>query len=96
MTRVKESSNLESMVTNFDKDRYDMVVLASIWAKHLGRQEEFKLKPNAELIEMALQDVLSGKIAQKQIFETANSAAKEEEKKPATKKKEAKKSEDKA
>ena len=33
MANTKNNTNIEAELMNFDGDRYDVVVLASIWAK---------------------------------------------------------------
>ena len=40
MANNKTDKKFESELMNFDGDRYDVVVLASIWAKELKKQAE--------------------------------------------------------
>ena len=47
MPNIKNEKNFESELMNFDGDRYDVVVLASIWAKELKKKSEYKNQPNA-------------------------------------------------
>ena len=43
MANNKTDKKFESELMNFDGDRYDVVVLASIWAKELKKQAEKQL-----------------------------------------------------
>ena len=63
MPNTKNEKNFESELMNFDGDRYDVVVLASIWAKELKKKSEYKNQPNAAVIKVALDDILSGRMS---------------------------------
>ncbi|GEM_PF-7123861 len=75
MSKKKEESKnstpaivpLEALILNFQNSRYPLVHLATRWAKVLrNKQENQYLKPN-EILETALQDVLSDKVNAKTI-----------------------------
>ena len=44
---VKNDKEFDAKLMNFDGDRYDVVVLASVWAKELKKKDEYKNQPNA-------------------------------------------------
>ena len=53
---------------NFDGDRYDIVVLASMWAKELRKKDEYKHQPHAVVIKVALDDILSGRVNKEEVL----------------------------
>lgn len=69
MANNKTDKKFESELMNFDGDRYDVVVLASIWAKELKKQMEYKNQPHAVVIKVALDDILSGKMSKDAVLE---------------------------
>ena len=69
MSNTKTDKNFESELMNFDGDRYDVVVLASIWAKELKKKSEYKHQPNAVVIKVALDDILSGRMTKDAVLE---------------------------
>ncbi len=69
MANNKIDKKFESELMNFDGDRYDVVVLASIWAKELKKQNEYKNQPHAVVIKVALDDILSGKMSKDAVLE---------------------------
>lgn len=71
MANTKTDTNFESELMNFDGDRYDVVVLASIWAKELKKKSEYKNQPHATVIKVALDDILSGRKSKEEILETS-------------------------
>ncbi len=71
----KKTNNFDEEITNYTDDKYSAVVLASIWAtKVLKRREEFKNKPDTELIEKALDDVLSGRVPAKEVLKQSKAS----------------------
>ncbi len=69
MPNTKTDKTFESELMNFDGDRYDVVVLASIWAKELKKKAEYKHQPNAAVIKVALDDILSGRMSKDAVLE---------------------------
>lgn len=69
MSNTKTDKNFESELMNFDGDRYDVVVLASIWAKELKKKSEYKNQPHAVVIKVALDDILSGRMSKDAVLE---------------------------
>ena len=69
MPNIKNEKNFESELMNFDGDRYDVVVLASIWAKELKKKSEYRNQPNAAVIKVALDDILSGRMSKDAVLE---------------------------
>ena len=69
MPNIKNEKNFESELMNFDGDRYDVVVLASIWVKELKKKSEYRNQPNAAVIKVALDDILSGRMSKDAVLE---------------------------
>ena len=68
---VKNDQELAGKLTTFDGDRYDMVVLASMYAKELKKKQEFRNKPTSEVIKEALEAILSNKITKDEILQNS-------------------------
>ena len=45
------------------------MVLASVWAKELKKKAEYKNQPNAAIIKVALDDILSGRMSKDAVLE---------------------------
>ena len=75
---------LEKMIADCGGRKYDLVIMASLWAKHLKKLEEFRNAPTAEIIANSIRQVLSGKVSWKDIDKVV--AAEQEKKTPARKK----------
>ncbi len=65
---TKNEKELDAKLMNFDGDRYDIVVLASMWAKQLRKQSEYKNQPHAVVIKVALDDILSGRVSKEDVL----------------------------
>ena len=64
----KNDKELDAKLMNFDGDRYDVVVLASMWAKELKKKAEYKNQPNAVVIKVALDDILSNRVSKDEVL----------------------------
>ena len=65
---TKNDKELDAKLMNYDGDRYDIVVLASTWAKELKKKNEYKNQPHAVVIKVALDDILSGKVSKDDVL----------------------------
>ena len=65
---TKNDKELDAKLMNYDGDRYDIVVLASTWAKELKKKSEYKNQPHAVVIKVALDDILSGKVTKDEVL----------------------------
>ncbi len=65
---VKNDKEFDAKLMNYDGDRYDVVVLASVWAKELKKKEEYKTQPNAVVIKVALDDILSNRVSKDEVL----------------------------
>ena len=65
---AKNDQELAAKLTDFDGDRYDIVVLASMYAKELKKKPEFKNKPTAVVIKEALDAILSKRVSKEEIL----------------------------
>lgn len=68
---VKNDKELDAKLMNYDGDRYDVVVLASMWAKELKKKKEYKNQPHAVVIKIALDDILSGRVTKDEVLHTS-------------------------
>ncbi|MGB2579350.1 hypothetical protein AAIR98_001269 [Elusimicrobium simillimum] len=64
----------ETKLMDYSGDRYDMVVLATMWAKELRKKEEYKSQPAAVVIKVALDDILSNKVLKEQVVEAVRAS----------------------
>ena len=67
----KNDKELDAKLMNYDGDRYDVVVLASMWAKELKKKSEYKNQPHAVVIKIALDDILSGRVTKEEVLNTS-------------------------
>ena len=70
---VKNDQELAAKLTDFDGDRYDIVVLASMYAKELKKNPEFKNKPTAAVIKEALDAILTKRVSKEDILNLSTS-----------------------
>ena len=68
---AKNDKELDAKLMNYDGDRYDVVVLASMWAKELKKKSEYKQQPHAVVIKIALDDILSGRVTKDEVLNTS-------------------------
>jgi len=66
--KKEEKVALEKLELDYASDRYDAIVLASLWAKHLRTREELRYAPHAEVIRAAVTDILGGKVSKEEVF----------------------------
>ncbi len=64
-----QEKDFENKLVDYSGDKYSIVVLASMWAKVLKRKPEFKNEPDATVIKVALDDILTGKITKEMVLE---------------------------
>jgi hypothetical protein len=61
--KVENSAEeLDRLISDYGPTKYQDIVRAMQWARHLRRLEEFRQVPMAELIERALLDIVGGKV----------------------------------
>ena len=70
--------HLEELILNYQQDKYSTVPLAAVWAKELRRKEENRHLTANEILELALHDVLSGRVDWKTVKKALTASAKEE------------------
>ncbi|MDE2291978.1 MAG: hypothetical protein KGL53_07840 [Elusimicrobia bacterium] len=63
----KAGQSLEQLVLDKREGKYRVVELVSYWAKSLRQKEEHRHLTQNELLEEALEQVLSGKVAEKDV-----------------------------
>lgn len=69
-----QEKDFESKLVDYSGDKYSIVVLASMWAKVLKRKPEFKNEPDATVIKVALDDILTGKITKEMVLDGSAAA----------------------
>lgn len=79
-TKKKEAGavadkSLEQLILDKTRGKYEIVSLASIWALVLRRQEECRHLSQPEVLDMALQDLLSGQVTEEEVLAHAKEAA---------------------
>lgn len=52
----------EELILNFGKGKYSAIPMAALWCKELKKREENRHLTPAELLDLALRDVLGGKV----------------------------------
>ena len=65
---MPQEKDFENKLTDFEGDKYSMVVLASMWAKVLKRKQDFRNEPDATVIKLALNDILSGAVTKEMVL----------------------------
>jgi len=84
-----QEKDFESRLVNFEGDKYTVVVLASMWAKILKRKQEYKNEPDATIIKIALDDLLSGKVTKDMVLKGSAEAMQQQKHEEEEAKKEA-------
>jgi hypothetical protein len=65
----------EELILNFGKGKYSAIPMAALWAKELKRREENRHLTPAELLDLALREVLAGQVDWKDLKKVATTAA---------------------
>ncbi len=73
-------SDIVEVMLDHAKVKYSLIPLASVRAKELRASEEHRGRPTAEVLEIAIRDVVSGKVTWDTV-KPARAAADEESKK---------------
>ena len=61
----------EELILNFGKGKYSAIPMAALWAKELKKHEENRHLTPAEILDLALRDVLGGKVDWKDLKKVA-------------------------
>jgi hypothetical protein len=59
--------SVDEMILNYPNGKYTAIPLAALWAKVLRKKEENRHLTPAELLDLALKDVLGGSIGWKEL-----------------------------
>jgi hypothetical protein len=73
----------EEMILNFPRGKYSAIPMAALWAKELKKREENRHLTPAELLDLAVREVLGGKVDWKDLKKAAAAAGEEAPKKDA-------------
>ena len=58
---------VDEMILNYPNGKYSAIPLAALWAKVLRKKEENRHLTPAELLDLALKEVLSGEVSWKDV-----------------------------
>ncbi len=61
----------EELILNFGKGKYSAIPMAALWAKELKRREENRHLTPAEILDLALREVLGGQVDWKDLKKVA-------------------------
>lgn len=64
----------EELILNFGKGKYSAIPMAALWAKELKKREENRHLTPAELLDLALREVLGGEVDWKDLKKVAAAA----------------------
>ncbi len=64
---VEGIKTLDEMILNYPNGKYSAIPLAALWAKVLRKREENRHLTPAEILDLALKDVLGGSIDWKDV-----------------------------
>lgn len=59
--------SVEELILNYQSGKYSAIPLAALWAKVLRKKEENRHLTPAEILDLALKDVLGGEIGWKDV-----------------------------
>lgn len=62
-----QTKGVEELILNYPNGKYSAIPLAALWAKVLRKKEENRHLTPAELLDLALKDVLGGTIDWKDV-----------------------------
>ena len=65
---MSQEKDFDNKLTDFEGDKYSMVVLASMWAKVLKRKQDYRNEPDATVIKLAIDDILSGAVTKEMVL----------------------------
>ncbi len=71
----------EEMILNFPRGKYTAIPMAAIWVKELKKREENRHLTPAELLDLAVREVLGGKVDWKDLKKAAATQGEEPAKK---------------
>jgi len=69
-----EAKTTEELILNFGTGKYTAIPMAALWAKELKKREENRHLTPAELLDLALREVLGGKVDWKDLKKAASAA----------------------
>ena len=78
---VLSEKTTEEMILNFPRGKYSAIPMAAIWVKELKKREENRHMTPAELLDLAVRDVLGGKVDWKDLKKAAAANGEEAPKK---------------
>jgi hypothetical protein len=78
---VPNTKTTEEMILNFPRGKYSAIPMAALWAKELKKREENRHLTPAELLDLAVREVLGGKVDWKDLKKAAAADGAEAEKK---------------
>ena len=86
--KMRESELLDKLICDYGPTKYQDIVWAMEWARHLRGRDDYRHLPMAEMIEKAMLEVISGQVTSEMILKAIGSGpapVKTEEKAPSAK-----------
>jgi len=72
---LPDTKTVDEMILNYPNGKYSAIPLAALWAKVLRKKEENRHLTPAELLDLALKDVLSGGVDWKDVKKAMTAAS---------------------
>ena len=66
-TEAEAAKSVDEMILNYPNGKYSAIPLAALWAKVLRKREINRHLTPAEILELALKDVLGGEVGWKEV-----------------------------
>ncbi|MCK5357431.1 MAG: hypothetical protein KAI33_04700 [Elusimicrobiales bacterium] len=65
--KSKGNESIEELICDYQGSKYEVTMLAMKWARHIKKLEDYREQPMADIIEVAIRDVLSGKVSPEEV-----------------------------
>ena len=66
--KSEENENIEKLICDYGGSKFKSTVLIMKWARHLKGIEEHRSLPMAEIIELSIRQIMSGKVSEKEVL----------------------------
>jgi hypothetical protein len=77
--KSKGNVSIEELICDYNGSKYEVTMLAMKWARHIKKLEEYRDQPMADIIEVAIRDVLSAKVTPEEVMKAVSKDAAAEE-----------------
>ena len=70
--KSKGNVSIEELICDYNGSKYEVTMLAMKWARHIKKLEEYRDQPMADIIEVAIRDVLSAKVTPEEVMKAVS------------------------